>query len=134
MARKKRYIPTPPAILKLTPNKPHRVERGVVVQERVGRNGELTKNRGIVMGNVPADDYSRAYGREVYVCEVFSAPGTSLVVRDAVKRKDAAEIKRVVADATWISEKNVMMLEPVGRVKKIPQICTLAMKIEKGRL
>src|ERR1700730_16661541 len=106
------------------------VKRGAVVRIREGRDGVLSNRRGIVMSAAPNSDYVRAYGPEFYVCEVFSEPGTALVVRDAVKSKDIARIKQLVEHATTISEKNVSMLQVVGRVKKIPQICTYAMKIE----
>lgn len=133
MARKKRFIPTPPAILKLPPNKPHRIERGVVVKVRDSQ-GHVTNRRGIVMGKTPADDFTRAYGVEYYVCEVTPIAGAEMIVRDAKKRRDPIEIKRVVEESTYVFEKNATMLKPVGRVKKIPQLCTMAMKIEKGKL
>lgn len=133
MTRRKREIPTPPAILRLPNNKPHVVKRGVVVQIR-DNQGKLMNRRGIVMAITKESAYSRAYGPEFYVCEVSSPAGTAMVVRDAIKSGNKAEIKRVVEASAIILEKNRTLLQPVGRVKKIPQVCTYAMKIEKGKL
>jgi hypothetical protein len=114
-------------------NEPKRIERGTVVQLR-DNQGRLYNTRAIVMGKAPSTNYTRAYGAEYYVCEVSSPPGMALVVSDAVKTKDKAEIKRAVDKSALILEKNATLLKPVGRVKKIPQVCALAMKIEKGKL
>lgn len=125
MARRDKYgiLPPPP------------VARGTVVRLRYGRNGELTNKRGIVMGNVKADNYSRAYGREVYVCTV-SGDGASANRRasKAMKAGEDRVAKAIVKKHTGVEEKNISMVMPVGRVKKIPKICQLAMKIEKGKL
>lgn len=133
MARRAKYIPTPPAILRLPDNKPHVVKRGVVVQLR-DNQGKLMNRRGIVMAATKASNYSRAYGPEFYVCEISAPSGMAMIVRDAIKGGNKAEIKRVVDASAIIHEKNTTLLKPVGRVKKIPQVCTYAMKIEKGKL
>lgn len=78
------------------------VARGAVVKVRQGRNGELTGKRGIVMGNVKASAYSRAYGREVYVCQIRG-------------------------DNVDVITKNITMVDPVGKVKRIPKSCRAAM-------
>lgn len=133
MTKRKKFIPTPPAILRLGPNKPHRVERGVVVRFR-DSNGKLTTARGVVMGNTPSNAFTRAYGREVYVCMVDAPAGAEMIARDANKRRDKQEIDKIVTRSTMIFEKSPTLLKPIGRVKKMPALCTLAMKIEKGKL
>jgi hypothetical protein len=114
----------------------HTVKRGTVVQLRdsQGRVYPGKGARGIVMGNTPPSNYySRAYGREVYVCQVDRDPGFATVLRDAHKSGDKAKVKMLVERNTSVHEKNVTMVRAVGRVKKIPLACTLAMKIEKGK-
>lgn len=86
------------------------------------------------MSATKESNYTRAYGPEFYVCEVSAPAGTAMVVRDAIKSGNKAEIKRVVDASAIIHEKSRTLLEHVGRVKKIPQVCTFAMKIEKGKL
>jgi hypothetical protein len=125
MARRDKYgiLPPPP------------VARGTVVRLRQGRNGELTNRRGIVMGKVKPDNYSRAYGPEVYVCTISGdAVRASRVASKALKSGKRKIAKAIVEKHTDVSEKNTTMVVPVGRVKKIPKICQLAMKVEKGKL
>lgn len=98
MARRDKYgiLPKPP------------VARGTVVRLREGRNGVATNKRGIVISNVKADAFSRAYGRQVHVCVFYG--------------------KKPSARTADISEKGAHDLIPVGKVKKIPKACREAMK------
>jgi hypothetical protein len=64
------------------------------------------------MGKVKADAHNRIYGTEYYVCEIGR------------RRSGARQID--------ISEKNHTMIDPVGRVKKIPKMCREAMRRERG--
>lgn len=77
------------------------VARGAVVNV-VHPRGGLAYKRAIVVGVAPASDFSRAYGRQVYVC-------------DARGRVSVSEIG--AGDAI-----------PVGRVKKIPKACVTALQ------
>lgn len=81
------------------------VKRGTVVRLREGRDGTLTNQRAIVMGNVKASSFSRAYGRQVYVCVISGVRG----------KRDADVFEKGAGD-----------LYPVGRVKKIPVACRVA--------
>lgn len=106
-----------------------RVNRGAVVKIRRGRNGELTNDRGIVMGYTKASDYTRAYGREVFVCELEPRAGVETrIASDAKKMGRKTEAQKILANAAHITEKSISMLVPVGRVKKIPPACRAAKK------
>lgn len=103
------------------------ITRGAVVKDYNG------KKPGIVMGKVKPDNYSRAYGDEVYVCKVMGdTRGVKTLVSDAIKMHDKAGAKRVVDSHAIIVKKNMHDQRRVGKVRKIPQLCLLAMKIEKG--
>lgn len=78
---------------------------------------------------------TRAYGREVYVCEISGdAVRASRIASKALRSGKKKIAKAIVERHTDVSEKNITMVVPVGRVKKIPKICLLAMKAEKGKL
>jgi len=81
------------------------VKRGTVVRLRENRSGKLTNMRAIVMANVPANNFSRAYGRQVFVCQFFGRKARSITV----------------------SEKGAGDLYPVGKVKRIPKECREAL-------
>lgn len=83
------------------------VARGTVVRLRTGQ-GVATNKRAIVISNVKADAFSRAYGRQVHVCVFYGKSPTSR--------------------SASISEKGAGDLIPVGKVKKIPKACRDAMK------
>lgn len=93
------------------------------------------RSKGIVMGKTPSTNFTRAYGTEYYVCEIDRdhGRGTSMIQKDAIESRNKADIERVVTATTFVHEKNGSLLKPVGRVKKIPKVCTIAMKIEKGK-
>lgn len=84
------------------------VKRGTVVMLRDGQ-GRLTGKRGIVMANQKPSAFSRAYGRQVFVC----------VVSKARRSSD-------------IYERGARDLYPVGKVKKIPKTCREALAAEKA--
>jgi hypothetical protein len=77
------------------------VKQGTVVRLRTGRNGTLTNQRGIVMGSLPADSFSRAYGRQVIVCTFYGKKGRQ----------------------RFVSSTGAGDVYPVGKVKKIPKQC-----------
>ncbi len=99
MARRDKYgiLPPPP------------VKRGTIVRLRTGQ-GVATNKRAIVMSNVKADAFSRAYGRQVNVCVLYGK-GSRMTPS--------------------ITEKGAHDLIPVGKVKKIPKVCRDAMKNHK---
>lgn len=80
------------------------VKAGTVVRLREGRSGKLTNMRAIVMGTQPADNYSRAYGRQVYVCQFFRG-----------------------RHGPHVATTGAGDLYPVGKVKRIPKGCKEAM-------
>lgn len=81
------------------------VRAGTIVRLREGRNGVLGKRKAVVVGSAPVSDFSRAYGRQVYVCEVSGRfPGGANVT------------------STGAGD-----LYPVGKAKRVPRICKEAM-------
>ncbi len=109
-----------------------RVARGAVVDIVSSRDGRK-QGRGIVMAIAPSDNYSRAYGRQFIVCELYGdAAHATTVATDAIKVGRISDAKKIIENATTIHETN--LLRPVGRVKKIPKICRLALKAERGKL
>lgn len=87
------------------------VKRGTVVKLRDGRSGNVTNQRGIVVGVVPSSAFSRAYGKQVYVCTIYG--------------------KKSRMTAVW--EKGANDLYPVGSTKRIPKICREALADYKQR-
>lgn len=85
------------------------VARGTVVKLR-DSNGRATGKKGIVMSNVAASSFSRAYGRQVHVCLIYG-------------RK---------VNSALIAEKGAGDLIPVGKVKKIPAKCREQLKTYKA--
>jgi hypothetical protein len=75
------------------------VRARTVVRTRESRSGKLTDQKAIVVGTAPASDFSRAYGRQVYVCQVFG------------KSK------------AYVSTTGAGDLYPVGTAKRIPKVC-----------
>lgn len=84
------------------------VKRGTVVKLRESRSGKVTNQRGIVVGTAPASNFSRAYGRQVYVC-TFAPKGMRSLSKTRVSTKGAND------------------LYPVGKVKKLPKACRAAL-------
>lgn len=82
------------------------VARGTVVRLRTGQ-GRATNVKAIVLSNVKASAFSRAYGRQVHVC-VFMGKN--------------------YGGSSYVTEKGAGDLIPVGKVKKIPKACREAMK------
>lgn len=81
------------------------IARGTVVHLR-DSNGRVMPTKGIVMRNQKPSAFSRAYGRQVMVCVI--GKGTM-----GIHHKGAGD------------------LFPVGKVKRIPKVCTRALKLEK---
>lgn len=77
------------------------VQRGAVVNVHHARGGYSMK-KAIVIGVVPPDDFSRAYGRQVFVCNFYS-------------------------DGPSISEVGSRDAVVVGKVKKLPAACKRAL-------
>lgn len=71
-------------------------------------SGRVMNKRAIVMGVVPPSNFSRAYGKQVYVCTIRGDYGS-------------------------ISEKGANDLYPVGRAKRIPNVCRGMLKEYKQR-
>jgi hypothetical protein len=86
------------------------VKRGTVVKLRELRSGKVTNERGIVMGSLKPSAFSRAYGRQVFVCTISGR-----------KQRSYDILERGAGD-----------LFPVGRVKKMPKACLVALKEEKA--
>lgn len=84
------------------------IRQKTIVRLREGRNGNLTKKRAIVMGLAPTSDFSRAYGRQAYVCTIRG-------------------------NYVHISETGAGDLYPVGRAKRVPNICRGAFEEYKRR-
>lgn len=80
------------------------VRSRTVVKLRESRSGRvIDSSRAIVLKNVPPSDFSRAYGRQVFVCQVFS--------------------KNNVA----VHETGAGDLYPVGVARRIPGVCKRAL-------
>lgn len=72
------------------------VKRGVVVKLR-DSNGRLTGRKGIVVGVQKASRYSRAYGKQVFVCD-FVSGGAGVGVKGAGDLYPIGKTKRIPAD------------------------------------
>ena len=81
------------------------VKRGTVVKLRESRSGKVTNTKAIVIGTAPASDFSRAYGRQVFVCTFYGKKSRTRSV----------------------STKGANDLFPVGKVKRIPRECKEAL-------
>ena len=84
------------------------VTRGTIIKLRSGSGGKVTNVRGIVVGVVKPDSFSRAYGKQIFVC-TFPSRG---------KAKKSNPV---------ISEQGANDAYPVGRVKKLPKVCREAL-------
>lgn len=78
------------------------VSRGTIAKTRESRSGRVTDQKVVVVGTIPASDFSRAYGRQVYTCTVY---------------RDGAHISTVGAGDLY----------PVGRAKRVPKVCLKAL-------
>lgn len=78
------------------------VRAGTVVKLREGRNGVVGGQKAIVVGSMKPSNFSRGYGRQVYVCTVHS-------------------------DGPSISEKGAGDVYPVGKAKRVPKMCKAAL-------
>ena len=78
------------------------VRAGTVVKLRENRSGNVTGQKAIVVGAMKPSDYSRGYGKQVYVCTVYR-------------------------DGPSISEKGAADVYPVGRAKRVPKMCKEAL-------
>ncbi len=88
------------------------VKAKTVVRLREGSGGKVGTRKAIVMGTVTGAKsaaYSRAYGKQVYVCMIVSGHGPYIMVRGA-------------AD-----------VYPVGAAKKMPASCTSELRRFKIR-
>lgn len=82
------------------------VKTGTIAREREGGSGKvITGKQVMVVGVVPPSAFSRAYGRQVYVCSIYG-------------KKE----RRV-----YISTTGAGRLYPVGAAKKVPKICREAL-------
>lgn len=78
------------------------VRAGTVVKLRENRSGKVTSQKAIVVGAAKASAFSRAYGRQVYVCTMHR-------------------------DGPSISETGAGDVYPVGRAKRVPKMCKEAL-------
>ncbi len=82
------------------------LKRGTVVRSRDSRSGSITGGRrGIIVGVAPSSNYSRAYGKEYFVCQL------------GFKGAEYAHVTR----------KNGSEFMAMGKVKKIPAECREAL-------
>lgn len=79
------------------------VRAGTIVKLRESRSGKVTGQKAIVVGAVKPSSFSRAYGKQVYVCTVYG--------------KDDAHI----------TEKGAGDVYPVGRGRRVPKVCKTAL-------
>jgi hypothetical protein len=84
------------------------IRQKTIVKLREGRTGKLTNKRAIVLGVAPASDYTRAYGREVFVCHIGKH------YRDY--------------GGTHVTRRGAGDLYPVGKAKRIPKQCREALE------
>ncbi len=80
------------------------VRRGTIARTREAGSGVVTKSKVIVVGAAPATSYSRAYGRQVYVCHFFGGSTGAVVSTQAAND-----------------------LYPIGKAKRIPIVCKEAL-------
>lgn len=96
MARRDKYgiLPPPPVKSKTV----------VRLRDNQGRAYKGSGSRAIVMGSTPSSSFTRAYGRQVFVCHLFA------------KGKKANVFTKGAGD-----------LIPVGVAKRIPKVCREAL-------
>lgn len=80
------------------------VRAGTIVRTRESGSGIVTSQKAVVVGLAPPDDFSRAYGRQAYVCTVYG--------------KNDAHVNTVGAGDLY----------PVGRAKRVPKVCLAALQ------
>lgn len=86
------------------------VKTGTIARERAGGSGKVIAGKQVmVVGTVPSSAFSRAYGRQVYVCTISG-------------KKDRK---------VYISERGAGDLYPVGAAKKVPKLCREALAQHK---
>jgi hypothetical protein len=79
------------------------VKAGTVVRLRESRSGKVTDQKAIVVGLAPSSDFSRAYGRQAYVCTIFR-------------------------EGAFVSTTGAGDLYPVGKAKRVPAVCKRALE------
>lgn len=83
------------------------VRAGTIVKMRESRSGRVTDRKAVVVGTMPPSDFSRAYGRQVFICEVY--------------RGDAHVHTAGAGD-----------LYPIGKAKRVPKVCKQALAEYEG--
>lgn len=83
------------------------VRAGTVVKLRESSTGRVTGAKGIVVGLAKPSAFSRAYGRQAFVCAVY---GRTRANQEA-----------------HIHERGAADLYPVGRAKRVPKVCKKAL-------
>ena len=78
------------------------VRAGTVVRLRESRSGKVSDQKGIVVGLAPPSNFSRAYGRQAYVCTIFR-------------------------EGAFVSTTGAGDLYPVGKAKRVPKVCRQAL-------
>ena len=80
------------------------LKRGAVVRKRDSRSGSSRgMPRGIILGVAPSSNYSRAYGKEYFVCQISG-------------------------DYVHVTRKNSAEFIAAGRVKRVPKSCEAALR------
>jgi hypothetical protein len=79
------------------------VRAGTIVKLREQRSGKVTGQKAMVVGLAPLDNFSRAYGRQAYVCTIY---------------RDGPHIQKTGAGDLY----------PVGRAKRVPKACKEALR------
>ena len=80
------------------------VKAGTVVALRENRSGKVDfHHRAVVVGAAPASSFSRAYGKQVYVCTVSRG-------------------------GAHIHEKGAGDVYPLGKGKRVPAVCKKALR------
>lgn len=74
--------------------------------------GRVMNKRGFVMGIAPENNYTRAYGREAFVC--------------LIEKKGSPYVRS--GERAYVVRKGANDLYPVGRAKRVPKICKQALE------
>ena len=75
---------------------------GTIALTRDTRSGKVTDQKVLVVGLAPPDDFSRAYGRQAYICTIHRGRG-------------------------HVTTCGAGDLYPVGRAKRVPRLCKIAL-------
>lgn len=78
------------------------VRAGTIVRLRESRSGKVSDQKAVVVGLAPPSNFSRAYGRQAYVCTVFR-------------------------EGAFVSTTGAGDLYPVGKAKRVPKVCREAL-------